>query len=70
MEENKDRPVIYFEHADIYNNGGRLVISDLTMSIGKGEFVYIIGEVGSGKTTLVNSMIHETEIKTRQGFYR
>ena len=32
MEESKDRPIIYFEHADIYNSGS-LVISDLTMSI-------------------------------------
>ena len=39
MEESKDRPIIYFEHADILNSSGKLVISDMTMSIGKGEFV-------------------------------
>lgn len=63
MEENTDRPIIYFEHADIYNSGN-LVISDLTMSINKGEFVYIIGKVGSGKTTIIRAMIGDTEIKS------
>ncbi len=67
MEESKDRPVIYFEHADIYNSGS-LVISDLTMSIGKGEFVYIIGKVGSGKTTIIRSMIGDAEIRNGEAF--
>ncbi len=67
MEESKDRPIIYFEHADIYNSGS-LVISDLTMSIGKGEFVYIIGKVGSGKTTIIRSMIGDAEIRNGEAF--
>lgn len=62
MAESNDHPIIYFEHADIYNSG-TLVISDLTMSIEKGEFVYIIGKVGSGKTTIIRSMIGEAEIR-------
>ncbi|HIZ87239.1 MAG TPA: ATP-binding cassette domain-containing protein [Candidatus Coprenecus pullistercoris] len=62
MEENKERPIIFFEHADIYNSGN-LVISDLNMSINKGEFVYIIGKVGSGKTTIIRAMIGDAEIK-------
>ena len=68
MEESKDRPIIYFEHADILNSSGKLVISDMTMSIGKGEFVYIIGNVGSGKTTIIRSMIGETEIRHGKAF--
>ncbi|HIZ85448.1 MAG TPA: ATP-binding cassette domain-containing protein [Candidatus Coprenecus stercoravium] len=63
MEENKDRPIIYFEHADIYNSGN-LVISDLNMSVRKGEFVYIVGKVGSGKTTVIRSMIGDADIKS------
>ena len=63
MEENNGHHIICFEHADIYNSGN-LVISDLTMHIDKGEFVYIIGKVGSGKTTIIRSMIGDTEIRT------
>ena len=44
------------------------MISDLTMSIGKGEFVYIIGKVGSGKTTIIRSMIGDAEIRNGEAF--
>ncbi len=61
MEENTDRPIILFEHTDILNNG-TLVISDLNMSIRKGEFVYIIGKVGSGKTSIIRTIIGEIPV--------
>ena len=58
MEENKERPIILFEHTDICASGN-LVISDLNMSIMPGEFVYIIGKVGSGKTSIIRTIIGE-----------
>lgn len=61
MEENKDRPIIFFEHTDIRNNG-TLVISDLNMSIHSGEFVYIIGKVGSGKTSIIRTIVGELPV--------
>lgn len=61
MEENTDRPIIFFEHTDICNSGN-LVISDLNMSIRKGEFVYIIGKVGSGKTSIIRTVIGELPV--------
>lgn len=61
MEENTDRPIILFEHTDICNSGN-LVISDLNMSIRKGEFVYIIGKVGSGKTSIIRTVIGELPV--------
>lgn len=61
MEENCS-PVIIFENTDIVNNGN-LIISDLTMSINKGEFVYIIGKVGSGKTSIIRAIIGEIEAR-------
>jgi cell division transport system ATP-binding protein len=30
-----------------------LIFSDLNLSVGKGEFVYVVGETGCGKTTLM-----------------
>lgn len=62
MEESTNHPLIFFGNADIYNSGN-LVISGLTMSVDKGEFVYIIGKVGSGKTTIIRAMIGDTEIR-------
>jgi cell division transport system ATP-binding protein len=33
-----------------------IVLSDVTLSVGKSEFVYIIGRVGSGKTSLIKTL--------------
>lgn len=40
-----------------------LVLSDVNFSIEKGEFVYVIGKVGSGKTTLIKTMNAEIPLK-------
>ncbi len=64
MEGQTPKPIIYFNHTDICNND-HMVISDLCMSICKGEFVYIIGKVGSGKTSIIRTIIGE--IKARKG---
>ena len=34
-------------------------LKDIDLKVKKGEFVVIIGEVGSGKTSLLNAMIGE-----------
>ena len=40
-----------------------LVLSDLNFSVQKGEFVFIIGKVGSGKTTLIKTINAEIPLK-------
>ncbi len=58
MESNTATPIIHFSHTNIYNNGNPVIL-DLCMSICKGEFVYIIGKVGSGKTSIIRTIIGE-----------
>ncbi len=60
MEPNAPTPIIHFSHTDIYNNGNPVIL-DLCMSICKGEFVYIIGKVGSGKTSIIRTIIGEIQ---------
>jgi len=47
--------VITLENAVIGIND-HIVLTDVTLSVGKSEFVYIIGRVGSGKTSLIKTL--------------
>jgi len=55
------QPIISFSHADIIH-GDHLVLKDVTFSVNPGEFVYLIGKVGSGKTSLVKTLNAELRL--------
>ncbi|HLO57356.1 MAG TPA: ATP-binding cassette domain-containing protein [Bacteroidales bacterium] len=60
MPENT---VISFEKASIFQDD-HLVLSDVNFSISKGEFVYLIGRVGSGKSSLIKTINAELPLNT------
>ena len=64
MEEKA--PIISFRNADIAG-GDSTVIYDLDMDIYPGDFVYIVGKVGTGKTSLIRTMIAESTLKKGSG---
>ncbi|MFV0471538.1 MAG: cell division ATP-binding protein FtsE [Paludibacteraceae bacterium] len=41
-----------------------VVLKEVNIEIGKGEFIYLIGSVGSGKSTFLKSLYHEVPIET------
>jgi len=45
----------------------QLVLSEVNLSVDKGEFVYIIGKVGSGKSSLIKSIIGEIKLSEGEG---
>ncbi len=47
--------VIRFKDASIYQKDN-LILSKVNLTIEKGEFVYLIGRVGSGKTSLIKTI--------------
>jgi cell division transport system ATP-binding protein len=47
--------IIRFEAADIFIHD-HLVLSEVGFQVNKGEFVYLIGKVGSGKTSLIKTI--------------
>jgi cell division transport system ATP-binding protein len=51
-------PIISFKEADIVN-GEATVIYGLDMDVYPGDFVYIVGKVGTGKTSIIRTMIAE-----------
>ncbi len=54
--------IILFQNASIYQDD-YLVLSDVTFTINKGEFVYLIGKVGSGKTSVIKTINAELPLK-------
>lgn len=64
MEEKN--PVISFSKADILN-GENTVIYDLDLEVNKGDFVYIVGKVGSGKTSIIRTIIAENRLRKGSG---
>ena len=67
MENNTSRqPLIAFHGADIMN-GEATVIYDLDMEIYPGDFVYIVGKVGTGKTSIIRTIIAENQLKKGEG---
>ncbi|MFA6894426.1 MAG: ATP-binding cassette domain-containing protein [Bacteroidales bacterium] len=61
MEDNI--PIIELKNVDI-TNGDSLVIAGLSLIINPGEFVYLTGKVGSGKTSIIRTLIGENLINT------
>ena len=64
MEERA--PLISFRNADIAG-GDSTVIYDLNMDIYPGDFVYIVGKVGTGKTSIIRTIIAESKMKKGSG---
>ncbi len=50
-----NKPVIYFKDAQIFQKDN-LILSGVNFEIMKDEFVYLIGKVGSGKTSLIKTI--------------
>ena len=61
-----DAPVISFREADIVN-GEAKVIYGLDMDVYAGQIVYIIGKVGTGKTSIIRTIIAENPLVCGSG---
>lgn len=59
-------PLIQFKDADIVN-GETTVIYGLDLTVSHGDFVYIVGKVGTGKTSIIKTMIAENPLVKGSG---
>lgn len=59
-------PIISFKNADIVN-GEATVIYGLDLDINAGDFLYIVGKVGTGKTSIIRTMIAENPLLKGHG---
>lgn len=51
-------PIIEIRHANIYQ-GSNLILQDVNLTVNKGEFVYLVGKTGTGKSSLLKTLYGE-----------
>ncbi len=61
MQSMEEQPLITYQHVSI-SLQGQEILSDVQFELKKGEFVYLIGKVGSGKSTFLKTLYGEVDI--------
>ena len=64
MESNN--PIIQLQDINVFQQD-HLVLSGVTLAINKGEFVFLIGQTGSGKSSLLKTIYGDLKISQGTG---
>ncbi len=59
-------PVLLLDRADIFQDT-KLVLGDVSFAVHKGEFVYLIGRTGSGKSSLLKTLYADLKLQGGHG---
>lgn len=58
--------ILSLRNATIYQEG-RIILSDVNLEVKQGEFIYVIGKTGSGKSSLLKTLYADLELKEGAG---
>ena len=58
--------IIELRHANIYQ-GDNLILQDVNLTVNKGEFVYLVGKTGTGKSSLLKTLYGELPLRDGEG---
>ena len=60
-------PIIQIRNANIYQ-GSNLILSNIQLTVNKGEFVYLVGKTGTGKSSLLKTLYGELPLSSGEGW--
>ena len=58
--------ILSLRNATIYQEG-KTILSDVNLEVNQGEFIYVIGKTGSGKSSLLKTLYADLELKEGAG---
>ncbi|SEW54624.1 cell division ATP-binding protein FtsE [Chitinophaga arvensicola] len=61
-----EQPIIQLTNASIYQ-GHSLILADVNITVNKGEFVYLIGKTGTGKSSLLKTLYGDLPLNDGTG---
>ena len=59
--------IVELKNVNIYQ-GSNLILSDVNISVDKGEFVYMVGKTGTGKSSLLKTLYGDLDLKEGAGW--
>ena len=60
------QPILFLRDVSIYQ-GNRVILSNIDLEVNHGEFIYIIGKTGSGKSSFMRTLYADLPLTTGQG---
>ena len=60
------QPVLFLRNVSIYQ-GNKVILSNIDLEVNHGEFIYIIGKTGSGKSSFMRTLYADLPLTEGQG---
>ncbi|MEO7801762.1 MAG: ATP-binding cassette domain-containing protein [Ginsengibacter sp.] len=59
-------PILELKNANVYQ-AQSLILGDINIEVGRGEFVYLVGKTGSGKSSLLKTLYGDLTLREGEG---